>query len=258
MTTPAPRTGHPYCMYDEMHAQPDAMRAALVADDAQRDHIARELASTHRLSDAVLGPGFLMPTFVGRGRIYLTGCGTAHHAALTGADWFRRISQRALEVHAAQAFEFTRYQTGGPRTHDALLALSHSGVASATVAAARRAKNEEGMYTIALTAVPGSDVSQASDETLITTTADARAATYTISHLTMLTVLADLARRTAEHLREAHDVALELVDDIAAFPDLAAAALAQEAQIQQITCRRSIRSFSRGADQTGPRRRKAH
>lgn len=235
MSTPTPRTGHPYYMYDEMHAQPEAMRAALAADDAQRDHIARELASTHHISDAIIDQAFLLPSFVGRGRIYLTGCGTAHHAALTGADWFRRISQSVLEVYAVQAFEFTRYQPSGPRMHDALLALSHSGIASATVAAAQRAKNEEGMYTIALTGVPGSAVTQASDETVITTTADARAATYTISHLTMLTVLADLARRTAEHLRAARDVALDLVDDIAAFPDLAAHALAQEAQIQQIT-----------------------
>ncbi len=234
MTTPTPRTGHPYFMYDEVRAQPAAMRAALVADDAQRAHIARELAGTHQVTDAILGPNFLLPAFAGRGRVYLSGCGSAYHAALTGADWFRRITQGALDVQAVQAFEFIHYMRGGPRTHDAFLALSHSGIASATVEAARRAKDEDGMYTVALTAAPQSAVAQNSDETLITTTAPAVASTYTISHLTMLTVLADLARRTAEHLRAAREVALDLADDIAAFPDLAAAALGAEDQIRQI------------------------
>src|SRR5579875_2206755 len=234
MTTPAPRMGHPFYMYDEVQAQPEALRAALAADGAQRDHIARELANTQQLTEAVTIPGFLLPSFVGRGRVLLSGCGTAYHAALSGADWFRRITQGALEVQAVQAFEFARYAPGKPRTHDAFLALSHSGTASATIAAARRAKEEEGMYTVALTAAPQSPLAQVCDETLITTTASTVAATYTISHLTMLTVLADLARRTAEHLRSSREVALDLVDDIAAFPDLAAAALAQEDRFHQI------------------------
>ncbi len=228
-----PRTQHPYAMYDEMHAQPDAMRAALAADTEQRDHIARELAGTHHLTDAIVGLGFPLPTFVGRGRVYLVGCGTAHHAALSGADWLRRITQGALDVEVAQAFEFAHYGRGGPRTHDALLALSHSGTPSATNAAATRAK-EEGMYTVAISGTRVSPLAETCDEVALTMTMPTVAATYTISHLTMLTVLADLALRTAEQLREARDVAHELRDDIATLPDLVASALAQEDAIRQI------------------------
>ncbi|MBA3825707.1 MAG: SIS domain-containing protein [Ktedonobacterales bacterium] len=233
MTTPSPRTGHPYLTYDELRGQPAAVAEALAADAAQRVHIARELAGTHQLTDVTVGPGFLLPTFTGRGRIYLAGCGTAHHAAQLGAQWFRHLSQGALEVVAAQSFEFANYDVQGPRTHDAFLALSHSGTASATVAAARHAKEALGMYTVALTADPTSPLAAVCDETLVTNPPTV-AATYTVSHLAMLTVLADLAQKSAEHLRAGREVALELADDIAAFPDLTRAALAAEPDIQTI------------------------
>ena len=233
MSTPTERTAHPFFTYEEMHAQPAAMRAVLVADSEQRDHIARELAGTHHLTDVIVGPGFPLPTFVGRGSVYLVGCGTAHHAALTGAEWFRQLCQGVLSVKAAQAFEFTHYGRGGPRTHDAFLALSHSGTASATVAAAAQAKNE-GMYTVAISGTAQSPLVDICDELAQTMTTPTVAATYTISHLTMLTMLADLAQRSAEQLRETRSVAAEVSAVIASFPDLAAAALAQEDAIKTI------------------------
>ena len=234
MSIPTERTAHPFFTYDEMHAQPAAMRGVLATDIEQRDHIARELAGTHHLTDVIVGPGFPLPTFVGRGSIYLVGCGTAHHAALTGAEWFRYLCQGVLSVRAAQAFEFTHYGRGGPRTHDAFLALSHSGTASATNAAATRAKEEEGMYTVAISGTTHSPLAEICDEVARTMTMPTVAATYTISHLTMLTVLADLAQRSAEQLRETRTVAAEVSAAIATFPDLAEAALAQEDALKTI------------------------
>ncbi len=74
MTVPGgERTAHPFHMYDEMRAQPAAMRAALVADAEQREHLARELAGTNEISDAIVVPGFLLPAFSRRGRVTLTG-----------------------------------------------------------------------------------------------------------------------------------------------------------------------------------------
>ena len=233
MTTPSPRTGHPYLTYDELQTQPEAVAQTLAANADQSAHIARELAGTHQLTDVTVGPGFLLPTFTGRGRIYLAGCGTAHHAALTGAQWFRHLSQGALEVAAVQSFEFANYAVQGPRTHDAFLALSHSGTASATIAAARHAKEDLGMYTVALTSDPASPLAAVCDEALVTTSPTV-AATYTVSHLTMLAALANLARHAAEHLRAGREVALELADAVAAFPDLTRAALAAEDQIRAI------------------------
>lgn len=233
MATPDDRTGHPFHMYDELHAQPEAMAAALAGDEEQRDHIAKELAGTHSATESIVGPGFLVPHFVGRGRIWLAGCGTAYHAALTGAEWFRRLSGGLLDVQVVQSFEFAHYIADHPRPHDAFLALSHSGTPTATVAAAERAKSL-GMYTVALTGAAESPVTLACDETVITTTASTLAATYTISHTTMLAVLGDLAIRAAEHLRASQEQAHELADDFARLPDLARAVLSQEDAMRAI------------------------
>ncbi len=230
---PTDRTGHPYFMYDEMLAQPDAARMALAADSEQRDHITKELASTHRATDSIVGPGFLWPSIVGQGSVWLTGCGTAHHAALTGAYWLRLLTRGIVNVRAAQAFEYAHDPLDRPRRHDALLALSHSGTPTATNAAAARAK-DEGVYTVAVTAAPQSPLAALCDETLITTTAPTVAATYTISHVTMLAVLADLADRTASHLRETSETAGEARAAIEGIPDLIAAALTLEEHIRAV------------------------
>lgn len=233
MATPADRTAHPFATYDEMHAQPVALAAALVADPDQRDHIAKELAGTQSVTDTIAGPGFLAPSFVGRGRVFLTGCGTAMHAALTGADWFTRLAHGALPAQAVQAFEFTNYPLPGKHPHDALLALSHSGTASATIAAAEFAK-AQGMYTVAVTAAPDSPLAQMCDEVVLTMRQPTVAATYTISHTTMLAVLADLARRTADHLRDSHEHAAHVASSIAEMPDQARAVLAGEDTLRQV------------------------
>ena len=230
MATPTPRTAHPFAMYDEMQAQPQAMTATLAADAAQRDHIARELAGTHAATETIIGPGFLMPSMVGAGRIWLVGCGTAYHAALTAAEWFRQGTEGILDVRAMEAFEFAHYSTHKPRVHDTLVALSHSGLPTATLAAAARAK-ADGMYTVALTAAPTSPLADICDETLVTTTVTTSASTYTISHLTMLTALADLLRRTVGHLRQEQAQAEALTAAVATLPDLAQAMLTVEPTI---------------------------
>ncbi len=233
MTTPAPRTAHPFAMYDEMHGQPQAMATALTADMPQRDHIARELAGTHAATETIVGPGFLMPHIVGPGRIWLAGCGTAYHAALIVADWLRQGSEHILDAQAMQAFEFAHYSSRKLRTHDALLALSHSGTATATIASAERAR-EAGLYSVAVTAIPDSPLTRICDETLLTHTGPTIAGTYTISHTAMLAALADLTRRATNHLRSEHARADELAVETARFPELAQAVLDIEPAIKDV------------------------
>jgi glucosamine--fructose-6-phosphate aminotransferase (isomerizing) len=227
------RTGHPYHMYDEMFAQTQVAADALAAESDQRDHLAKEMAGTHTTTENTIGPGFIMPSFFGQGRVWLTGCGTAHHAALTGTWWLRLLTLGIVDARAAQAFEYAHDPLERPRQHDVLLALSHSGEASATVDAAARARRD-GVFTIALTAHPAGRVAQNCDETLISMTAPASAATYTVSHIAMLTVLADLADRTAGHIRKATEAASEAREAIRQIPDLIAAALATEARVRPI------------------------
>lgn len=226
MATPDFRTGHPYYMDDEMRSQPEAVATALAADAEQRAHIATELAGTRHRTETIVGPGFLTPSLIGRGRIWLAGCGTAYHAALTGAEWLRQFSEGELDAQAMQAFEFARNLPAKQRPHDAFLALSHTGAASATIAAAERAR-ALGMYTVALTAEPASPLARVCDEVMITTRPTI-AATFTVSHLAMLGVLADLALRAATHVRASQDEAHHLAPAVAALPDAIRGALARE------------------------------
>ena len=233
MTTAEPRSAHPFAMYDEMHGQPQAIAAALTADMPQRDHIARELAGTHAATETIVGPGFLMPHIVGPGRIWLVGCGTAHHAALIAADWLRQGSEHILDAQAMQAFEFAHYSSRKLRAHDTLLALSHSGTPTAMIAAATRAR-ETGMYSVAVTAIPDSPLTRICDETLLTHSGPTVAGTYTISHTAMLATLADLTRRAVNHLRNEHAQAEELAVETARFPELAQAMLDAEPGIKDV------------------------
>ncbi len=75
------RTGHPFWMHEELQATPAALERALAPDAAvaaHRDAVAARLASC--------------------ARIYLTGCGTALHAALAGAALLRDLAGNLVEL----------------------------------------------------------------------------------------------------------------------------------------------------------------
>ena len=66
MTTPAPRTQHPYFMYDAIVGQPDAIRTVIATQRERCGEVAAVLATKRR--------------------IYVVGIGTSWHAALAGAS----------------------------------------------------------------------------------------------------------------------------------------------------------------------------
>src|SRR5215467_5049894 len=81
------RPSHPYCMYDEMLAQPQATAKLLAVDHERREELSGILA--------------------GKSRLFLTGCGTALHAALAGEHLLRQFSNGRRGTRAFQAFELT-------------------------------------------------------------------------------------------------------------------------------------------------------
>lgn len=169
------RTGHPFWMFEEMLATPAALDAALTPGEAEQQHRA-QLGS--RLAAAR--------------RVYLTGCGTAYHAALVGAALLRDASDGRLDARAAQAFELTYYERPGPMAGDALIVLSHSGKPTATNAALERAK-AAGAFILTVTGYPESPAAQAADAILDLGYGEVKSFAYTISYSLMLGVLADLA-----------------------------------------------------------------
>ena len=172
------RSGHPFWMYEELQATPDALERALAPDaaaDAHRDAVAARLASC--------------------ARVYLTGCGTAFHAALAGAALLRDLAgYPSLPAQAVQAFELVHYERPGPGPDDALIALSHSGKPTATRAAIERAR-AAGAYCLTITGDPTSPAAQSADAVLDEGYAEVKSFAYTISYSLMLGLLADLALR---------------------------------------------------------------
>jgi len=105
-------------------------------------------------------------------RLYLTGCGDSHHAALSAEFAFEVLT--GLPTEALTAMQFARYSSlqlsrvGG---HKCLaVGISVSGEVARTVEASNLAQ-EAGAFTVAVTATPGSRLAQCAERTLLTSVA---------------------------------------------------------------------------------------
>jgi glucosamine--fructose-6-phosphate aminotransferase (isomerizing) len=209
------RPGHPYCMYDEILAQPEATERLLAAENQQRDELAKLLAS--------------------KTRIFLTGCGTALHAALAGEHLLHWLTDGRRSVRAFQAFEFTEY---GPAldSETALIALSHSGTATATLRALEKGKRE-GAFCLTITAYPESQAARAADAIALTGYPQQQSAVYTVSYTLMVALLADLARRVARYLPGEYPAHQAHASEVDRLPTLLRDALGLEAHMQALAQR---------------------
>jgi glucosamine 6-phosphate synthetase-like amidotransferase/phosphosugar isomerase protein len=205
-------------MYEEMLAQPDALAHLLAADSQQRDGLAKLLASKTRL--------------------FLTGCGTALHAALAGEHLLRAFTGARRGTRAFQAFELERY---GPSVdaQTALIALSYSGTAMATVRAMQHAK-QEGAFCLAVTDFPNTPAGTGADAILPLHYPQQRSAVYTVSYTLMVALIADLGRRIAHYL-PTNAPARALAAEVDRLPDLMRQMLPLEAQVRQLAERYQAR-----------------
>ena len=97
-------------------------------------------------------------------RLYVTGCGDSHHAALASELGLETLAGRPGEPMTA--LQFARYAAGtlaptGPGTN-LVIGVSVSGEVARTTEALRLAR-QAGATTVALTATPGSRVAEAAD-----------------------------------------------------------------------------------------------
>jgi glucosamine--fructose-6-phosphate aminotransferase (isomerizing) len=196
-------------MYDEILTQPEATSRLLAADGQQRDELAALLA--------------------GKTRLFLTGCGTALHAALAGEYLLRWLTDGQRGCRAFQAFELADY---GPSmdSNTALIVLSHSGTATATIRALEKGKRD-GAFCLTVTAFPESPAAAAADATLLTGYPQQQSAVYTVSYTLMVALLADLGRRIAQRLPGKTDAAEAAAVEIARLPALLRDALGLEEQM---------------------------
>jgi glucosamine--fructose-6-phosphate aminotransferase (isomerizing) len=104
-------------------------------------------------------------------RVYVTGCGDSHHAALASELAFETLAARPTEPMSA--LQFARYAAAylpptGPGTN-LVIGVSVSGEVARTTEALRLAR-QAGASTLALTATPGSRLAATAELVVLSTT----------------------------------------------------------------------------------------
>src|SRR5579872_1078120 len=188
------RERHPFHMYDEIRAQPEAVARSVSI--VERDGA----AIVEMLADAE--------------RVFVAGCGTSMHAAEVGAWMLRAFSAGEIDSHAVGAFNLLTYDFG-LRPGDLVVGVSHSGTTIMTIRALQRAA-ELGARTVALTGLPNSPVTEVAQQVLYTGYPEERSWAHTISYLAALTSFAALANEIAAAGRRL---------DLAALPEVVREAL---------------------------------
>jgi len=197
------RTKHPYFMYEEIKAQPEA--------------VARSLSlAEERGADAV--------QTIARGRrIFLTGCGTSFHAAQVGAWFFHSFAQGKIDARAVQAYELATYMPG-LRPDDVLVAVSHSGTTTMTLRAVHHARRV-GADTVLVTGFPDGDGAVAGGTVLPTGYSEEKSWAHTASYTAAISSLAALANALAEPAERL---------DLSPLPDIVREALQLEEMAHRV------------------------
>ncbi|HVN84982.1 MAG TPA: SIS domain-containing protein [Candidatus Binatia bacterium] len=205
-----PRTQPPFWMYEEIHAQPDAVRAVLAE---QAEAVVRVVAALRARRAR---------------RVLFVGTGTSYHAASCAA-WLARLHHAPLAAAAVPAYDFATYPLALTRD-DAVVVISHRGTKRYTGQALALAQ-AAGALTILVTgqgpheAPPGVGV--------IRTCHQDRSSAHTVSYTSALAVLALIVAELAESegLRGA----------VRALPEQLRAALATESAVRELAGRQTDR-----------------
>jgi glutamine---fructose-6-phosphate transaminase (isomerizing) len=197
VSSPAPRSGHPYHMHDAIYAQPGALRLLTRGQDAALAAAAAPLAAAPQ--------------------VWITGVGSSWHAALVGELLLARAGRLGPRARAVHAFELVRdWPELGAGA--ALLAVSHGG-ATRDVAEAITRITAAGGPVVAI-AGKGTE-GPAGASTVLRTVEREASGTHTVGYTAALAMLAALAAG----LGHDDDVARQLD----ALPDQIAMLLGQEA-----------------------------
>lgn len=201
------RDEHPYFMHDELRAQPAALKEALAAGRGAASESA--------------------PLLSAPGPIYLTGCGTSFHAAVTCEYWLRVLGV-APQARAIEAFELVSgsYAIGAEAV---VVAFSQSGGKGATLAAAGQAR-EMGARTVAITGHDDSPLASAVDRVLWTRYPHEVSWAHTISYTTSLIAFLGLATALS-------DSDEELTTQLDRIPEAVEAQVRDEAAIRDLAGR---------------------
>ncbi len=174
--------GYAHFMLKEIYEQPRVLRDILNGriDESGRRVVFEELD---------LDPAYVR----GLNRVFITACGTAYHAGMTGKYLIEKLAGIPVEIDVASEF-CCRDPLIGPG--DLLLVVSQSGETADTRAAMREA-HRRGARIIAITNVVGSSISREADHVIYTHAGPEIAIASTKAYTAQLAVFYLLAVRLA-------------------------------------------------------------
>jgi glucosamine--fructose-6-phosphate aminotransferase (isomerizing) len=193
-------------MYQTMHRQPSDVRGLLETGWVAAEEAADRLAHASR--------------------IFIVGIGTSYHAALVGA-WLLRAA--GADARAISSFDAAIYpESYGFAAEDALVVMAHSGVKrySAEVMARAAAHDMTCISVGSLTAV------HEGSQQVLRTVEREKSAAFTASHVTAMTVLAQIATVLGE--RRHATATADFRAALAVLPDQIAEALSRQSDVQPI------------------------
>ena len=159
-------------MYQTMHRQPEDVRRLLTAGWSAAKEAAGRISSARR--------------------IYLVGIGTSYHAAQIG-EWLLRAA--GSDAHAVMSFDFAVYPDSYPlQSDDAVIVMAHTGVKRFSAESLARA-TAAGVTVIS---VGSQSAEHPGSQQILRTIEREKSAAYTSSHVTAMTVLAQIATEMGE------------------------------------------------------------
>ncbi|HLG94641.1 MAG TPA: SIS domain-containing protein [candidate division Zixibacteria bacterium] len=201
------RKTHPFYMYDSVLSQPDEVSKALKENKDKSARAAEALSKTKK--------------------IYLVGIGTSSHAAMGGEYFFRRLCGSKLDTQFIHSFEFVNYPPKLDK-ETAVIIVTHRGWKTFSERATKMVK-EKGALSISVTGKNPQKEVTLGEHVLLTSYQELSSA-HTVSYVTALAVLLQLAEEAAQKLGVAGKANLGLEK----LPEFLKAALGLEQQAKKL------------------------
>ncbi len=202
------RKSHPFYMYDSVLSQPEEVAGAL-AENKPKSMAAAEVLSKKK-------------------KVYLVGIGTSSHAAMGGEHFFRLLCGSKLDAQFIHSFEFVN----APPKLDkdtAVIIVSHRGWKTFSERATKMAK-EKGAVSISVTGKNPQKEVTLGEHVLLTSYQELSSA-HTVSYVTALAVLLQLAEAAAQKL----GLGAKAAEASQQLPQLLKLALTSESQAKKLS-----------------------
>ncbi len=217
----AEKGGYEYFMLKEIYEQPKAVRDTI----------------RPRLKDGKIEIEELNMTdeeIRGIRKIYMIGCGSAYHTAVTAKYIFEGMARIPVEIDLASEF---RYRDPIMEENSLAVVISQSGETADTLAALREAK-AHGVKTLGIVNVVGSSIAREADSVFYTWAGPEIAVATTKAYSTQLIAHYLLAMKFAYVRGQINDQQMEvLLKDLKALPGQIENLLANKERIQRLANR---------------------